>query len=293
MMKHTNRLFLAMLFVGLLVGCELHNDVDTSVKRKAVVYLRYNYNDGKQDTMDEVQNIRLFLFDLATDRLYRDTILTRKAFLTDTGAMQTYISNGRYEFVCMANVGHGSTVSAQTLSNARLDISEQGADPLFFGRVQTPIVKGDSLRFDIDLFKSVYKINVLIEGLQNLDNPEEFYFGLENYSSLTFANKPAGEFKIYKPELVYNSSKNTLSGSFYTPYFPTDSPITLGIYTDNPSSVYGHTLFESSIRRYMEIEPNIGGDVEIDVHIIQNGSHFTITITDWEGTIVQEEHFGA
>lgn len=207
--------------------------------------------------------------------------------------MQTYISNGRYEFVCMANVGHGSTVSAPTLSGAHLDISEQGADPLFFGRVQTPIVKGDSLRFDIALFKSVYKINVLIEGLQNLDNPEEFYFGLENYSSLTFANEPAGEFKLYKPELVYNSSKNTLSGSFYTPYFPMDSPITLGIYTDNPSSVYGHTLFESSIRRYMEIGPNIGGDVEIDVHIIQNGSYFTITISDWEGTIVQEEHFGA
>ena len=293
MMKHTNRLFLTMLFVGLLVGCELHDDVDTSVKRKAVVYLRYNYNDGKQDTMDEVQNIRLFLFDLATDRLYRDTTLTREAFLTDTGAMQTYISNGRYEFVCMANVGHGSTVSAPTLSGAHLDISEQGADPLFFGRVQTPIVKGDSLRFDIALFKSVYKINVLIEGLQNLDNPEEFYFGLENYSSLTFANEPAGEFKLYKPELVYNSSKNTLSGSFYTPYFPMDSPITLGIYTDNPSSVYGHTLFESSIRRYMEIGPNIGGDVEIHVHIIQNGSYFTITISDWEGTIVQEEHFGA
>ena len=293
MMKHTNRLFLTMLFVGLLSGVEVHHSGDPSVKRKAVVYLRYNYNDGKQDTMDEVQNIRLFLFDLATDRLYRDTTLTREAFLTDTGAMQTYISNGRYEFVCMANVGHGSTVSAPTLSGAHLDISEQGADPLFFGRVQTPIVKGDSLRFDIALFKSVYKINVLIEGLQNLDNPEEFYFGLENYSSLTFANEPAGEFKLYKPELVYNSSKNTLSGSFYTPYFPMDSPITLGIYTDNPSSVYGHTLFESSIRRYMEIGPNIGGDVEIDVHIIQNGSYFTITISDWEGTIVQEEHFGA
>lgn len=287
------RLAILLFLTAVISSCEVHDDVDTSVKRKAVVYLLYNYNDGKQDTMDEVQNIRLFLFDLATDRLYRDTTLTREAFLTDTGAMQTYISNGRYEFVCMANVGHGSTVSAQTLSGAHLDISEQGADPLFFGRVQTPIVKGDSLRFDIALFKSVYKINVLIEGLQNLDNPEEFYFGLENYSSLTFANEPAGEFKLYKPELVYNSSKNTLSGSFYTPYFPMDSPITLGIYTDNPSSVYGHTLFESSIRRYMEIGPNIGGDVEIDVHIIQNGSYFTITISDWEGTIVQEEHFGA
>ena len=287
------RLAILLSLAAVVSGCEFHDDIDVSVKRKAVVYLRYNYNDGEHDSMDEVQSMRLFLFDLATDRLYRDTTLTRDEFLTDTGAMQTYISNGRYEFVCMANVGHGSTVSVQTLSNARLDISEQGADPLFFGRVQTPIVKGDSLRFDIALFKSVYKINVLIEGLQNLDNPEEFYFGLENHSSLTFANKPAGKFKIYKPELVYNSSKSTLSGSFYTPYFPTDSPITLGIYTDNPSSIYGHTLFESSIQRYMEIEPNIGGDVEIDVHIIQNGGNFTITISDWEGTIIQEEHFGA
>ena len=149
------RLAILLSLAAVVSGCEFHDDIDVSVKRKAVVYLRYNYNDGEHDSMDEVQSMRLFLFDLATDRLYRDTTLTRDEFLTDTGAMQTYISNGRYEFVCMANVGHGSTVSVQTLSNARLDISEQGADPLFFGRVQTPIVKGDSLRFDIDLFKSV------------------------------------------------------------------------------------------------------------------------------------------
>ena len=104
------RLAILLFLTAVISSCEVHDDVDTSVKRKAVVYLLYNYNDGKQDTMDEVQNIRLFLFDLATDRLYRDTTLTREAFLTDTGAMQTYISNGRYEFVCMANVGHLSLI---------------------------------------------------------------------------------------------------------------------------------------------------------------------------------------
>ena len=41
-------------------------------------------------------------------------------------------------------------------------------------RPRAPILKGDSLRFDIDLFKSVYKVNVLIEGMQNIDNPEDF-----------------------------------------------------------------------------------------------------------------------
>ena len=36
-----------LLFLAVVVsGCEFHDDVDASVKRKAVVYLRYNYNDG-------------------------------------------------------------------------------------------------------------------------------------------------------------------------------------------------------------------------------------------------------
>ena len=42
----------------------------------------------------------------------------------------------------------------------------------------------------------------------------------------------------------------------------------------------------------MEIAPNPGQNVEIDIHIIQNGANATIIISDWEGTIVQEEHFG-
>ena len=49
----------------------------------------------------------------------------------------------------------------------------------------------------------------------------------------------------------------------------------------------------ATIQRYMEIAPNPGRDVEIDIHIILNGSGVTIVISDWEGTIVQEEHFGA
>lgn len=281
-----------ILIASILSSCELHDSVDTTIKRKAVVYLRYNYNDGQQNTMDEVQSMRLFLFDLATDRLYRDTTLTREAFLTDTGAMQTYISTGRYSIVCMANVGTGSTASTPSLSDARIEFSERGADPLYYGRVETPIAKGDSLRFDIDLFKSVYKVNIKIDGMQNLDHPEDFYFGLTNYSSLTFENKPGGMLKIYKPDLIRDITNGTMSGSFYTPYFPTDTPITVGIYCDNPASIYGHELFKTSIGRYMEIAPSPGKDVEIGIHIILNGAEITLIISDWDGTVIQEEHLG-
>ena len=263
------------------------------MKRKAIVYLRYNYNDGEHDTMDEVQTLRLFFFDLKTGRQYRDTTLTREEFLTDTGAMQTYISNGEYGIVTLANVGHGSTVSADNIHDAAITFPETGADPLFFNRIQTPILKGDSLRFDIDLFKSVYKVNVLVEGMQNIDNPEEFYFGLNNYAALSFDNKPCGGFRMYRPQLASDPVAGTMSGTFYTPYFPSDLPISLGIYTDDPASIYGHELFVATIQRYMEIAPNPGRDVEIDIHIILNGSGVTIVISDWEGTIVQEEHFGA
>ena len=61
----------------------------------------------------------------------------------------------------------------------------------------------------------------------------------------------------------------------------------------HPASIYGHTLFKATIQRYMEIKPDTGHDVEIVIHIILNGSGVTIVISDWEGTIVQEEHFGA
>ena len=164
-MKYLCYILTGIWLASLLPGCEIHDDIDVDVKRKAIVYLRYNYNDGEHDTMDEVQTLRLFFFDLKTGRQYRDTTLTRDEFLTDTGAMQTYISNGEYGIVTLANVGHGSTVSADNIRDAAITFPDTGADPLFFNRIQTPIQKGDSLRFDIDLFKSVYKVNVRVEGM--------------------------------------------------------------------------------------------------------------------------------
>lgn len=292
-MKYLCYILTGLWLASSLPSCEIHDDIDVGVKRKAVVYLRYNYNDGESDTMDEVQTVRLFFFDLKTGRQYRDTTLTREKFLTDTGAMQTYISNGEYGIVTLANVGHGSTVSADNLGNAAITFPETGADPLFFNRIETPILKGDSLRFDIDLFKSVYKVNVLVEGMQNIDNPEEFYFGLNNYAGLTFDNKPCGGFRMYRPRLAYDPAAGTMSGSFYTPYFPSDLPISLGIYTDDPASFYDHTLFMATIQRYMEIAPNPGHDIEIDIHILLNGVGVTMIISDWDGTIIQNEHFGA
>ena len=137
-MKPIQILFTGLLLASLLPGCEIHDDIDVDVKRKAIVYLRYNYNDGEHDTMDEVQTLRLFFFDLKTGRQYRDTTLTRDEFLTDTGAMQTYISNGEYGIVTLANVGHGSTVSADNLGDAAITFPDTGADPLFFNRIQTP-----------------------------------------------------------------------------------------------------------------------------------------------------------
>ena len=254
-MKYLCYILTGLWLASLLPGCEIHDDIDVNVKRKAIVYLRYNYNDGEHDTMDEVQTLRLFFFDLKTGRQYRDTTLTRDEFLTDTGAMQTYISNGEYGIVTLANVGHGSTVSADNLGDAAITFPDTGADPLFFNRIQTPIQKGDSLRFDIALFKSVYKVNVRVEGMQNINNPEDFYFGLNNYAALSFDNKPCGGFRMYRPQLARDPAAGTMSGSFYTPYFPSDSPISIGIYTDDPSSIYGHELFVATIQRYMEIAP--------------------------------------
>lgn len=293
-MRRTHFLLTGLVLAcAALPGCEIHDDINVDVKRKAVVYLRYNYNNGEHDTMDEVQTVRLFFFDLKTGRQYRDTTLTREKFLTDTGAMQTYISNGEYGIVTLANVGHGSTVSAGNIHNAAITFPETGAEPLFFNRIETPIVKGDSLHFAIDLFKSVYKVNVRVEGMQNLDNPEDFYFGLTNYAGLDFSNNPYGGFRTYRPELLRDLSAGTMSGSFYTPYFPADSPISLGIYTDDPDSIYGHQLFVATIKRYMGIAPNLGHDVEIDIHILLNGAGVTVIISDWDGTITQDVHFGA
>ena len=292
-MKYLCYLLSALLLTSILPGCEIHDDIDTSVQRKAVVYLRYNYDNGQSETMDEVQTVRLFFFNMATGRLYRDTTLTRNAFLQDTGAMQTYISNGDYRIVTLTNVGRGSSVSAEKLNEAYIDISQQGADPLYFGRVDTPIVKGDSLRFDIDLFKSVYKINVVIEGANLLDDYTDYYFGLKNYTRLTFDNKPAGERRMYKPALSYDPATGELSTSFYTPYFATGEPIEIGVYNDNPQSLYYPELFSTSIEKYIATAPNIGHDVQIDIRIIVHAAGVTIEISDWDGTIIQDEHFGA
>ena len=42
----------------------------------------------------------------------------------------------------------------------------------------------------------------------------------------------------------------------------------------------------------MEIVPNPGHDVEIDIRILLNGANVTVIISDWEGTVIQEDHFG-
>lgn len=291
-MKKLCFLITVMILSSTLISCEIHDDIDISVKRKAIVYLQYNYNNGEHESMEEVQSIRLFIFNKKSGCLYRDTTLSREAFLQDTGAMQTYISNGEYDMVSWGNVGHGSSVSAKTINDAVVDISEQGADILMYGHVETSVMKGDSLRFNINLFKSVYKINVSIEGIDFLDNPNDFFFGLTNYSSLTFSNLPGGEMKMYKPDLVYDHTTGTITGSFFTPYFPSDVPIKLGVYCDT-TSFYGKTLFETTVKRYMQMPPKTGQDVEIDVQITLNGSGATISISDWEGTIIQDEHFGA
>lgn len=292
-MKKLCFLITVMILSSTLISCEIHDDIDISVKRKAIVYLRYNYNNGETETMEEVQSIRLFIFDKQSGRLYRDTTLSREAFLQDTGAMQTYISNGEYDMVSWGNVGHGSMVSAKTINDAAVNISEKGADLLMYGHVETSVMKGDSLRFNINLFKSVYKINVRIEGIEYLDKPNEFHFALTNYSSLTFSNRPGGDIRMYKPDLNYNPAAGIITGSFYTPYFPSDIPIKLGVYCDNPTSYYGKTLFETTVQRYMQMPPNTGQDVEIDIHITIYGAGATISISDWEGTIIQDEHFGA
>lgn len=46
-MKPIQILFTGLLLASLLPGCEIHDDIDVDVKRKAIVYLRYNYNDGE------------------------------------------------------------------------------------------------------------------------------------------------------------------------------------------------------------------------------------------------------
>ncbi len=61
--------------MGLLcIACEVHDAVDITVKHKAAVYLKYHYDNGKINTLNDIRTMRLFIFD-EEGRLYRDTLL--------------------------------------------------------------------------------------------------------------------------------------------------------------------------------------------------------------------------
>lgn len=273
-----------------MASCEIHDDVSTTVKHKAVVHLIYHYDNGQVETLDDVESIRLFIYDRDGD-LYRDTMISPEEFLHDTGVMQTYISKGNYSFISWANVGGMTSIDPAQFSKTTLSIADNGADCLMFGRCDSPIVKGDSLRLDIHLFKSVFKVNVKVSGLAKTPYPEDHYFGIMNRSALSMDNHPTGELKRFRPDLTYNAG--VLSGSFYTPYFSAGDNFTVGVYCDNPDSQYA-TLCETTIRKFTEYTDDlIGQDVEINVEININDARITILITDWNGQIIQEAHLGA
>lgn len=281
---------LIIAFLIALVSCELHDEVSVFVKHKAVVHLVYHYNNGQTETLDDVKSIRLFIYDREGE-LYRDTTISPEEFLQDTGAMQTYLSKGNYSFISWANVGDLTSVNPVQFSKTTLSIADNGADCLMFGRCNSPIVKGDSLRFDINLFKSVFKVNVKVFGLAEAPYPEDYYFGIMNRCALSMDNHPTGELKRFRPDLTYNAG--VLFGSFYTPYFMAGDNFTVGVYCDNPDSQYT-TLCETTIRKFTDYTDNlIGQDVEINVEININDAGITILITDWNGQIIQEAHLGA
>ncbi len=288
-MKNTKRLFLPLLFGLFCVGCEVDDEVTVTVKHKAAVYLKYRYDNGEVSTLRDVRSMRLFIYDDA-GRLYRDTLLPLHTVLGDGPAMQTYLTRGRYTFVSWANIGDSTAVEERHLDEAALGLHPTGADQLLYGRFETAVVKGDSLRFDIDLFKSVFKINVLVTGLEKVSHPESHYFAIDNREALDFFNRPSGEMKRYRPELTYDNGR--LSGSFYTPYFTDRDDLVLGIYCDHPESQYVR-LCETTIRDFASIvEGAAGHDVEIDVRIAVDDAGVKIVVSDWRGVIVQEEHLG-
>ncbi len=288
-MKNTKRLFLPLLLGLFCVGCEVDDDVTVTVKHKAAVYLKYRYDNGDTTTLRDVRSMRLFIYDEA-GRLYRDTPLPLHTVLGDGPAMQTYLKRGRYTFVNWANVSDSTAVEEEHLDEAALGLHSTGADQLLYGRFETAVVKGDSLRFDIDLFKSVFKINVLVTGLEKTPYPESHYFAIDNREALDFFNRPSGGMKRYRPELAYDNGR--LSGSFYTPYFTDRDDLTLGIYCDHPQSQYVR-LCETTIRDFASIvEGAAGHDVEIDVKIAVDDAGVKIVVSDWRGVIVQEEQLG-
>lgn len=274
----------------MLSGCEIHDDLSVSIKRKAVVHFVYHYDNGKQETLDDVESMRLFIYD-QRGNLFRETTFTPEEILQDSGAMQTYLSNGHYSFVSWANVSGRTGIAPSRLDNAQLSIATTGSDLLMYGRCASSIIKGDSLVFNIDLYKSVFKINVRVKGLESAQFPEDHYFGIINRSGLSFDNKPIGDLKRYRPELTYKNG--ILAGSFYTPYYSREDDFTIGVYCDNADSQY-ETLWTTSIQHFSNFtEAALGKDIEINVDVTINDSGITFVITDWEGTIIQESNLGA
>ena len=136
----------------------------------------------------------------------------------------------------------------------------------------------------------MFKINVLITGLEKTPHPESHYFGIYNREALDFFDRPSGDLKRYRPELTYDRGR--LSGSFYTPYFTGDDDFTIGVYCDHPQSQYTR-LCETTIRNFADIvDEAIGHDVEINVEIAVRDTGVSITVSDWDGVIVQDEQLG-
>lgn len=284
------KILLYLLSAATLTACELHDRVQATVKRKAVVHLIYHYDNGHEQALDEIRTMRLLIYDSKGD-LFRDAAMVSDQFLCDTGAMQTFLPNGDYSFISWANVGNRTSVAPERLADGTLSISGSGADPLYFGRCDTPLVKGDSLLFDIHLFKSVFKINVRVTGLDAALMPEKHYFGIENRSALTLDNRPSGELRRNRPPLHY--ANGTLSGSFYTPFFSEGDDLTLGVYCDDPSSQYT-TLCETSVHDFANFtQGSLGKDFKIDVEIRIDRAGISIIITDWLGQIIQNENLGS
>ena len=249
-MKH---LLISALMGLLCMGCEVRDAVDITIKRKAVVFLNYHYDNGKFSTLDDIETMRLFIFD-EHGHLYRDTLLSLPTVVEDSPAMQTYLTRGRYTFVSWANISDSTKVDELELDDALLGLNSTGAEHLLYERFETLIVKCDSLRFDIDLFKSVFKINVLVTGLTKTPYPKDHYFAIDNREALDFFNLPFGELKRYRPELVYENDR--LFGSFYTPYFTDRDDLTIGVYCDHPDA-RDTRLCGTTIRDFASIVGNI------------------------------------
>ncbi len=287
-MKHICYLLLGVILASITSGCEIHDEQTVSVKRKAAVFFRYHYDNGEVATLRDIRSMRMFIY--KEGELYRDTLLPLHSVLAEGALMQTYLTRGKYTFVSWANISDSISVTPAPLDEASLAPHTASAGCLMYGKFETPVVKGDSLYFDIDLFKSVFKINVLVTGLEKTPYPEHHFFGIYNRETLDFFNRPSGAMKLYHPDLTYDNGH--LSGSFYTPYFNEGEDLTIGIYCDHPESQYTR-LCETTISDFANIvKEAVGHDVEIDVKIEIRDAGIEITVSDWEGTIIQDEHLG-